>query len=190
MRISPQYTVADYKKLTFSAESEWNKAIDIFKDRIFGRFLEFVSYIEENTYAGFAVVALDCLLIETLQQFHEGVAKTPSGCSGPFFVRFLTETSFGFTEDQAKKFYKDIRCGILHQAEVEGSSKVRIGEDTPLVKDTDDGKGLVINRKLFHQQMEREFRDYLDRLRNGTDQQLRDNFKKKMDYICRLSEIS
>jgi len=186
VRISPQYTVADYKKLTFSAESEWNKAIDIFKDRISGRFLEVVSCIEENTYAGFAVVALDCLLIETLQQFHEGVAKTPRGCSGPFFVRFLTKTSFGFTEDQAKKFYKDMRCGILHQAEALGSSLVLIKRNPPLVKYTDDGKGLAINWRLLHQQLVREFKDYVDRLRNGTDQQLRDNFKKKMDYICKI----
>jgi len=189
MRISPQYTDADYKRLTFSAESEWQTAIDIFEDRIFGRFLKFVSYIEGYTYAGFAVLALDCLLIETLQQFHEGVAETPRRCSETFFVRFLTKTSFGFTEDQAKKFYNDIRCGILHQAEVKGSSKVRV-DTMPLVKYTDDRKGLVINRKLFHQQLVHEFKDYVARLRNGTDQQLRDNFKKKMEYICGLSKIS
>jgi len=120
MHISPQYTVDDYRNLTFSPEDEWQKAIDIFKDRIRGRFLKPISCIEGYTYAGFAVLALDCLLIETLQQFREGVSSTPSRQSGTFFIRFLTETSFGsyFTKEISEMFYQQIRCGILHQAEI------------------------------------------------------------------------
>jgi len=34
MRISPQYTDYDWKKLTFSAEDEWQKAIDIFDRKV------------------------------------------------------------------------------------------------------------------------------------------------------------
>ena len=72
MRISPNYTCEDWQKLPFPAEEAWHKAVDIFKDRYRGRFLEPISRIEGYTYAGFAIMALDCLLIETLQQFYEG----------------------------------------------------------------------------------------------------------------------
>ena len=190
MRISPRYTVDDWQKLSFSTEEEWQKAIDILEDRIRGRFLEPISQIEGYTYAGFAILALDCLLIETLQQFREGVHETPQGQSKAFFVRFLTETSFGthFSEEMAKVFYDQIRCGILHQAEVKGSSRILIREDIPLVKYTDDRKGLVINRKLFHQQLVREFEAYIAELREPSNQKLRVRFKKKMDHICRISE--
>ena len=187
MRISPQYNVNDWLKLTFSTEDEWQEAIEMLEDRIRGRFLDIIHLIEGEIYAGFAVLALDCLLIETLQQFREGVSETPRGQSKSYFTSFLTEGYFGqyFDEKMAIMFYRQIRCGILHQAEVKGSSRVLIRWGTPLVKYTNDRKGLVINRKLFHQQLIQEFEDYINRLREPSNQELRGNFKKKMDYICK-----
>ena len=191
MRISPRYTDDAWQKLSFSTETEddWQTAIDIFEDRFRGRFMEPISRIEKYNYAGFVVLALDCVLIETLQQFRKGVRSTPPREGETFFVDFLTETSFGSyftTKKMAEKFYQQIRCGILHQAEAKENSRVR-KEDVPLVKYTNDRKGLVINRKLFHQQLVREFEDYVARLREPSNQELRKSFKKKMNYICRVS---
>ena len=190
LRISPRHTVKDWGALDFSTEEEWRKAIGIFEDRIRGRFLEPISRIEEYTYAGFAVLALDCLLIEVLQQFREGVPRTPRGQSKAFFVHFLTKTSFGSyftTKKMAEVFYHQIRCGILHEAEAEGSSKILIRRNIPLVKYTEDGGGLVINRELFHQQLVWEFEAYIAKLREPSNQKLRGNFRAKMDHICRVS---
>ena len=189
MRISPHYTTEDWKAIDFSTERGWQKAIDIFEDRIRGRFLKIIESIENYTYAGFAVLALDCLLIETLQQFLEGVYQTPRGKGREYFVRFLTETSFRkfFDKQKAEMFYEQIRCGILHQAEVKESSRVFIREGIPLVSLTEDGKGLIVNRKLFHEQLVKEFENYLRRLRNPANKDLRNKFKRKMDYICRVS---
>ena len=187
-RISPNYTVADWDKLNLDNEEDWQKGIKILEDRIRRRFLTPICMIEHYEFAGFAVMALDCLLIETLQQFCEGVSKTPDRKSKEYFVRFLTKTSFGewFTKEMAETFYEQIRNGILHQAETKGSSLIRI--DTPeLVTYTEDGKGLFINRRLFHQQLVKEFESYLNKLRDPSEQELRTKFKKKMDYICRLS---
>lgn len=166
MRISPKYNINDWQQLTFSTEDEWQKAVDILADRIYGRFLKPISRIEAYTYTGFAVLALDCLLIETLQQFREGKASTPRRMSEQYFINFLTTTSFGayFDDRTAKMFYDQIRNGILHQAEVKESSRVLIREGTPLVSETDDRKGLVINRKLFHKQLVNEFEKYLSHL--------------------------
>lgn len=190
MKISPRYTVEDWKALTFSTKEEWQKAIDIFEDRIRGRFLEPISRMEEYVYAGFAILALDCLLIETLQQFREGKPQTQRGKSQEYFVRFLTETSFSewFTKEMAKMFYEQIRCGILHQAEVGGSSRVLIRESISLANLTEDSRGLVINRKLFHQQLLKEFETYTSKLRDSSGQELWAKFKRKMDYTCGLSE--
>ncbi len=189
MRISPHYTTEDWRRIDFSKEEGWQKAIDIFEDRIRGRFLDIIDRIQNQTYSGFAVLALDCLLIETLQQFREGVEQTPHGRSKEYFVRFLTESSFKefFDEKKAKIFYDQIRCGILHQAEVKGSSRVIIREGTPLVSFTEDGKGLIINRRLFHSQLVKEFENYVSSLRCPTNSDLRERFRKKMEYICRVS---
>ena len=73
----------------------------------------------------------------------------------------------------------DFRCGILHPAEIKASSKVRrVG---PLVASTPDGKGLIINRKLFHATRRKAFAAYL---RNRSDALLCQHFVKKMNYIC------
>jgi hypothetical protein len=187
MRISPRYDVDDWKRLTFSAESDWQKAIDIFADRIHGRFLKVVDMIEHYKHAGFAVMALDCLLIETLQQFREGDADTPKNKSGEYFVRFLTDTAFAdfFTKEMAANFYDQIRCGILHQAETKENSILLIRSDIPLVAPTPDGRGLVINRILFHKQLVRVFEEYVSSLRDPSQAQVRSNLRKKMDLICR-----
>lgn len=188
MRISPQFSVDAWNALTFSTEEDWQKAIFIFEDRIRGRFLKFIDLIKGCEFSGFAVLALDCLLIETLQQFREGKPDTPNRKGQEYFVCFLTKTSFGefFTEDTARKFYNQIRCGILHQAEVKGNSLVRISQNEPLVRLTKDGEGVIVNRKSFHEQLVKEFEEYLSRLRDPSNEDERNKFKTKMDYICRV----
>ncbi len=191
MRIAPKqsgghWTVAEYKALDFAREEDWQTAIQMFEDRIRNRFLEMVDRIEDCSYAGFAVMALDCLLIETLEQFRKGKAETPRQQSRKYFVDFLTRTAFSkfFDKRTAGLFYSHIRCGILHQAEIKGSSRLRI--DKPEMVTEVEG-GLIINRRSFHNKLVEVFEDYLRDLREGKDLSLRENFRKKMDAICRIN---
>jgi hypothetical protein len=99
-------------------------------------------------------------------------------------VDFLTRTPFSgyFTKATAAKFYDHFRRGILHQAEIKSSSKVR--RNGQLVAPTPDGNGLIINRKEFHATLRKAFAVYLRALRNRNDALLCQNFVKKMDFIC------
>jgi len=189
MRISPKYTAYDWKELKFLSEDEWHRAADIFRDRICERFLDPISRIENCNYSGFAVLALDCLLIEMLQQFNRGVYRTPAGQSKDYFVTFLTGTTFGkyFDTRMAELFYRQIRCGILHQAELRGSSKILTGDDIPLVKYADDNRGLIVNRNKFHLLLKDEIDIYIERLLDPDNEEMRQNFKKKMISICRTA---
>lgn len=193
MRISRNYTVEDWKSLTFAEEKDWCQAVDIFRDRMETRFLSFVRLIEKNEYAGFAVLALDCLLIETLQQFFCGKKETPRGKNKEYFIHFLTNTSFSqyFDKDKATRFYECIRCGILHQGEVKGNSRVLIGKEVPLARLPNNGNGLIINRRLFHKELLKVYEDYASKILNcGNESQiLRANFRRKMDYICQIQPI-
>jgi len=189
MKITPNYSAHDWHELTFETEDDWLRAIDIFVERIKERFLNPIEKIEKCEYAGFAVLALDCLLIEMLQQFRKGLIKTPSGQSKDFFVDFLTQTSFGefFDKRQATLFYRQIRCGILHQAEIRGSSKILIEEEIPLVKYDDQERGLLVNRRLFHKQLLSEFNNYVSKLSDSSNTQLRNRFRRKMKMICKTA---
>ncbi|HUV30623.1 MAG TPA: hypothetical protein VMY05_06025 [Acidobacteriota bacterium] len=189
MHVSPRFTSEDWQRLTFQAEDDWRQAVEMLHDRIRQRFLDPISRIEPCAYAGFAVLALDCLLIEMLQQFREGVNKTPSGKSKLYFVRYLTETGFGdhFTDRMAELFYRQIRCGILHQAEVRGSSRILLDDDIPLVEYTDDENGLVVNRKAFHETLVREFEKYAADLLEPSNDDLRAKFRKKMTAVCKTA---
>lgn len=181
------WTIEDYKSLDFLCEKDWQTAIQIFEDRIRGRFLDVVERIKGYPYAGFAIMALDCLLIETLEQFRQGMAETPYGSGSTYFKNFLTQTAFGedFNEITADLFYTHIRNGILHQAEIKGSSRIRI-DTLKMVEKTEDGNGLIINRNLFHNRLVSVFEDYLKKLREGKDPTLREKFHDKMKAICHL----
>ena len=75
------------------------------------------------------------------------------------FRQFLTQRprfSQSFNRDRAEALYDNVRCAILHQAEVRGGWRVRaVG---PLVKPL--GQGFRINRTEFHERLAGEFEDY------------------------------
>lgn len=115
LRISPRYTSLDWQALDSSDPKDWFKAAAIIKDRLEGRFLWFASNCLRSQYSGFVVLAIDCLLAETIQQFKDGVTNG-HGRSEEMAKRFLEGTRFqpDFDADGRKAFYRDIRCGLLH----------------------------------------------------------------------------
>jgi hypothetical protein len=163
-------------------------SIAIFYDRINGRFLAPISKIEKYNFSGFVVMALDCLLIETLQQFVEGKAKTPNNGGKEYFQKYLTKyIGEPFDNQMAGMFFKQIRCGLLHQAEVHKNSLIRRTEDLPITKYTEKKTGLITNRIKFHERLKDAIEHYIEELRDPQNKELRNNFRKKMDYICRVS---
>ena len=188
MRISRSFTVEDWKALSFSEEADWQRAVDMLKDRLETRYLEHIRELLPRSTSGFVVLALDCTLIETLEQFKRGTRKTPQRQVQSYFVSFLTSDEFSahFSAARAKIFYQQIRCGLLHQAEAEGVSRIKRGGSIPLAAETADGNSLVINKQAFHELLESAIEAYLQRLRSGVDQELRSAFRRKMNAICRV----
>jgi len=187
MRISRKYTVDDWKALTFKDEAEWGKAVEMFVDRLRTRYLEHIEALLERPTSGFAVLSLDCVLIETLQQFHTGARKTPERKGAQYFSDFLTSGLFGnyFDKNSAKLFYETIRCGLLHQSEAEGNSRVKRGNGRPLVAYTDDHKGVIVNVTSFHELVSNTIDAYTQELRKPRSE-LRKAFRTKMTFICRV----
>ncbi len=187
MRISASYTVDDWKALTFNNEDDWELAVDMFKDRLKTRYLEHIDLLISRKTSGFAVLSLDCVLVETLQQFRSGASKTPYGKGKQYFVDFLTGTAFAqhFTEETAKIFYTEIRCGLLHQSEAEGTSRIKRGT-LPLVALTADNKSIVVNVHRFHNMLKDVIESYAQELLQPQFVDARAAFRKKMNFICRV----
>jgi hypothetical protein len=202
-------------RLNDADEQLWAEGIGVFERRMRERFLSSIEALftadtkpdlspadAPNTpqcIPGFAIMALCCLFIETLQGFREAppVVAMPAG-SCPFpqgqcieppagtnqqFVKFLRRPAFGeaFQGGTAGKFNRGIRNGILHEAE---TRKWVIWREEPagqIVAKEDDG--CALNRALFYDALKKEFESYLQELRDPGNAALRQRFKEKMDAL-------
>ncbi|PFS47133.1 hypothetical protein [Bacillus cereus] len=208
--LSPKHKLEDYKdlftNLTVNSDSkDWQTAIEIFKERIEGRFLKVSKKLlkecegDESLSTAFSVMTLNCLLIETLQQFYEGFDETPSPNQASF-VNFLMNSPYfneslksyqrrhknelgnGFNQDTAKHFYKNVRCGLLHQAQTKKNAV--ISYYTPHMVDTETYNGWVLyDVKKITESLEKEFKRYIERLKDPVQKEVRDKFCGKWMFI-------
>jgi hypothetical protein len=80
-------------------------------------------------------------------------------------------------------FAVNVRNALLHEAETREGWVVRACEPPDRILGGKKG-AYVLNRTNFHKALRDEFKDYLDRLRNPSNDNLRPNFLEKMDSIC------
>jgi hypothetical protein len=189
--ISPKYRKSHWQKA--HANSDWNCMVEIFKDRIESRFLQPIRLIANHRdigeFSGFSILALDCLIIETLNQFYSGLDET-QGAHDIAFWNFFKNSEFfkdHFSRKKAFTFYSHYRCGIMHQAQTKKKSVVRIDQSTMIQSvENDISEGLIVDRSKFHGAVEREISSYIERLKDGSGKnfELRSNFVKKMNIIC------
>lgn len=136
---------------------------------------------------GFAIMALCCLLVETIECYREGfpdsdhcqlthlstlcensVAPTDYKLNTPFeitsekaFIRFFNNDRHKeyLPDVDGKIFYRKIRCGLLHQAQTKGTWRlVRTGKYW-------DADKLTINRDEFAERLRACFDSYLNELK-------------------------
>lgn len=193
MQIAPKTHSDEWKTLTFKHEDDWAKAIGIFEGRIRGRFTNAIDVLvadDEKKSAwdrrwGFTILAIDCLLVETLQAFREGRTDT-DGVSRALSVRFLTTQPafkpFFPTEDIASRFYYEFRCGLAHNGQVFGNGRIwSIGR---LLSVNPATRQIIVNRTAFHKSLIQEIDSYVEELKDQKNAVLRQKFRDKMDFIA------
>jgi len=194
MEIAPGFTSEDWNALDLSApdNDDWEKAINVLRSRIKDRYISpvdiLIDHEESKNYAerrfGFVILAIDCLLIETLQAFKDGNEETKWKEGKSVFVSFLTVSSnLGkhFNKKSAEEFYDSYRNGILHQAQIKENHLVwSVGA---LVHEVEGA--MVINRTEFHKCLKKDFEEYIQSLKNTNNSVPRSNFKSKMDALCK-----
>lgn len=117
-----------------------------------------------------------CLLIETLVSFQEGLATTNSGSKQAFDIFFKQNKDFEVKPTD--NFYKNIRCGILHQGETcKGWLVVRTGEYKVSKK---------INADKFLKKLETSLISYREKLEiEDWDSEIWGNCRVKMCSIIK-----
>lgn len=189
--ISEKYTYEDYLKLNFKVDSPkdiWEKAINIFEDRIrtryflaIGKLMQRTDRYEMRRY-GFAIVTLQCSLIETLAKFKYGADKTRNK---ERFTDFLNEYFIDGSNSKylADKVYKDIRCGIVHSGATDNKSGLSC-ECIELVSLLPNG-AISLDLLILQEKLELYFEGYKKRLKNEKECELRKNFVYTMNIVCK-----
>jgi hypothetical protein len=130
MFIAPGIDSAHWKALDLSTPTtqDWKTAISIFNQRLQTRFVDPIDHLVQLDEAvpaverrfGFTILAVDCLLAETLEAFRRGLTDSRR-MSQELCVSFLENRSTFrdyFQNGLAVRFYKEFRCGLAHHGQV------------------------------------------------------------------------
>jgi len=183
----------------------WDEAIGVFERRIEERYLRCVDRLLEqdtqenlNTAPGFTVMAICCLLIDTLNGFYGKPRSEPEKCpvckrrpppdTRRAFVDFLTSSTHfhrDFDRNAASDFSQNVRNAVLHSAETRSGWLIRKDEPAERIVEKKGPHHYLLNRTRFFAALRREFSDYLNRLRAGGENGLRRRFRDRMTEICK-----
>lgn len=156
---------------------------------------------------GFAIMAVCCLMVETIQCYREGLPSSHQtelqklkGYSDvpvdyqvvesdltihgkEIFRRFFSDNQSYFHCVDGITFYHSIRNGLLHQAQTKDGWTIDIG--MPKLWDAEEH---YVDRNLFSCQLESCFGNYLSDLSTKSfDQREWRRAAKKIWWLCRLS---
>lgn len=213
-KISSKYFSTDWNSdLSDRNSVNWAKAIQIVEDRFRSRYFKPIDLIlnsadkEVKYNCGFITMSIDCLMVETLNQYYLGLKKTTDKYfnrntdsnykwNWQAFRDFFKHSSFfpDFKSDDSltELFFDEIRCGLLHQAESKTNSLINIKHSSmvTLIDTADVKKGIILNRNLFHAALKKEFDKYISDLSNADSKNifgeyLRDKCNEKMVELCK-----
>lgn len=197
-RVAPGKWNYDWKVLSpvlaAGADSEkWNGVVrDFYRGRLKSRYLDAINSIRNpraRLGEGFAIVALQCSLIEFLESCHQGMNyrhKKPVppyeyNESGKIFVSFLTKRkpfSEHFDKDLAWDFYSSVRCGVLHEASTRGGWRIKAHSGSRII----DADERTVFRDGFQDALQSFIDDYCAKV--VADAELQKAFIRKYDHLC------
>lgn len=177
-------------RLSSSITLERYRALELAEDRralgefIIERFNEryFKPIEDSHSKHGFTILAVCCLVIETLESFYQGRGDTKERSAKmfrDFFERNISLRIFSSADDW---FFRDIRCGILHQSETRGGWRIlRRGRLL-------DVEAKTINATRFLRELKKAVVEYGGQL--TIDDECWNQFKSKMNVVCANCENS
>lgn len=142
------------------------------------RYLNPIKRLDRTEKHGFSIMAISCLMIESLESFKNGWEDTRNKSEKAFKSFFERETEFEIFRTVSSQFYKNVRCGILHQSETTNGWKIR--RDGNLFKP----ETKTINATDFLNKLEITLNKYVSELKSSDwDSSKWDNLRRKLRLI-------
>lgn len=211
IKIANNLTIKDWEDLEKSLKNEkdenWDVAFNFFEERIKTRYLNPIKAVLDSDLKigeGFAVVNLQCSLIETIECFINGwkfsvkpygwfrngiepLNKQQINNSYIFQNFFKKRIPFKNLHIDGNVFFESVRCGLLHETQTKNGWKIRA-----------KGKGKSIENKTiyrndFQNDIEVLIQKYKEAIVKGEifdkmgGDVLRENFISKFNHICEIS---
>lgn len=193
-----------------STVQDWEYAFSFFNDRITTRYLNPIKKILDmslSTGEGFAVVNLQCSLIETIESFYNGwVYKYPdyylrkvgpdnkqTRVNGKYIFNNFFEKRLILKHEDFKKFensfFYDVRCGLLHETQTKNGWVIWEKHSDENIFFENIGEEKIIYRNNFQKAIEEVIKNYKREMVELSVGDLRENFKAKFDHICDISQL-
>lgn len=154
---------------------------DFVVERFEERYLDPIG-ANSRTKHGFTIMAVSCLMVESLESFRRGWGTTNRKSEEAFRSFFSHWDAFSEFRPVSEEFYKHIRCGILHQAETTGGWRIiRTG---PIRFET------TVNATRFSTSLRSVLKSYASSLRTEDwDSEPWLAFRKKMRAVCQNTKV-
>ena len=200
-------------KIDYGNNEKWAEVFEFFEERIKTRYLNPIDAIlnmKSNNGEGFAVVNLQCSLIETIESFINGwvsefdqkkrktiwkkegiIAKYPNSNNGKnirnidiFISFFENRKPFNLYKIKGDLFFWNVRCSLLHETQTKNGWKILAdGVDKSI-----DNK--IIYRNNFQRDLKLLIEEYKkaiifkEKFCDIEPKVLRENFIAKFNHIC------
>jgi hypothetical protein len=198
VNIAGKETVRDWKdfsaKLNVSNNDNWESAYDRFLyTRIEERYFKYLDLmVADKTFKGkgFTIVTVLCSLVEFLESLYQGknfkldfkneLDRYGRESAKEMFLAFLqTKQPFAgvfVSKDDAKNFYAEVRCGLLHEAMTKGEWVIKSKGDFIDLK----------NKRVGYEDLYAQIKNYLEWYKGKLlqEQNVREAFLSKLNYLC------
>jgi hypothetical protein len=174
--LATNFSVAHYRGAV--ADKDKKKIAGFVERRFRERYIRPVSGYGRH---GFAIMAICCLMIESLISFRRGWSASEEKGDRVFAEFFRTNDPFKPLEAVAKHFYGHVRNGLLHQAETTGNWRIRRNGGRLFDQETK-----TIEADRFRDAVDDALRSYCMELRTEDwESSIWISLRRKLDSICR-----
>lgn len=200
--IAGRKTVADWNAIRasltdFNNISLWTTAYnDFFIRRLDDRYLSpIISIKQDGGYSGegFSIMTIICSLIEFLETTYQGknyryrrigdppLGQYEYGASTQIFIDFLSNRT-PFNRQNADDFYKNVRCGLLHEARTNGNWTIWGNSGNGTLINKTSTETIIYRDDFFEALLKLINLHYKSELLSSTER--KEAFIRKFDNLC------